>query len=243
MRVPGRRFALVLWNLLNAASIMAWLVSLGVGGIVTTIAGWLASFDSSWQWPFWVSLFVLITGITLTVLGRRFPALVSTQSGGGAGTASQRDWIPPEDLRAYLKSIKQTMEEEGFGSSPPPTAVESAASMTSSAPPGPEQLSNRAEPVRTLEQERERLLIRCHSLLAEMSALGGLGAARAVANAVTGYPAALGFVRDGQEFISRAAAGRAESSLIARYQNVPEARQAIEATLAVLSEIGDEAKP
>jgi MFS family permease len=223
MRVPGREWGRVLWNLLNAASITAWLISLGVGGLVTTALGWFASFESEWQWPFWVSLFVLITGVTLAALTFRFPALAPTDPAVGDRGSSRGDWVDPEELRAYLKSIKQTMEEEGFGapSSPNASLVEPAENRD----PTPAATS--------ADEERAALLVSGHSVLAEMAM--PVMAVRQVVQGTMGFPDALRFVRDGQTFLARYESGLADASLIARYQDADEAREAIRSTLHALS--------
>jgi hypothetical protein len=124
MQIP--RFLVVVGKLINAASIIAWLISLGVGVFVTAALGWLASFESPWQYPLWAGLFLLVTGSALAVASRFLPPPpVRTsrprpghvQGGPGGDVAIPEGWIKPEHLAEYLDGINEMMREKGFGRS------------------------------------------------------------------------------------------------------------------------------
>ena len=169
---------------------------------------------------------MLISGITLAILSRGFPEFVSTKSRGGGRSADKPGWVDPEELRSYLKKIRQTMEEEGFGGEPAATLPARAA-------------------VQPIEQEREGLVVRGHELLADMAlnARSPERLFRSMANQTFGYPAVLAFVRDGQAFVSRVLPGRADPGLINAYENAEEARLAIQQTLDAIGNVGHDLKP
>ncbi len=58
-----------------------------------------------------------------------------------------------------------------------------------------------------------------------------------------GYPAAIAFVRDGQELVSRVLPARANPAIITSYQTIEEAQAAISETLSALGNIGHKVTP
>jgi hypothetical protein len=71
------------YQLVNAASTVAWIISLGAGSVVTGAIGWVAGFQSPWQYPVWVGVFLLLTGFSLAIAGRFFPAPQPALSANG----------------------------------------------------------------------------------------------------------------------------------------------------------------
>ncbi len=106
-----KRILILVYHVLNAASIIGWLISLGLGALVTAVLGWLASFESLWQVPLWIGVFLVSTGIALSLVSRVLPPPAQPI----ASSLAHPERTSPEELREYLQSIKRVMEEEGFG--------------------------------------------------------------------------------------------------------------------------------
>jgi hypothetical protein len=218
-----RRIFVFVYHVLNAASILAWLISLGLGLILTTVVGWLASLESSWQWPLWLGVFLLSTGVALALVGWILPPPRQPI----ARSLAHPEWTDPEDLRAYFRSIKAVMEEEGF---PSPRVVGAMADAP---------LASRADPPHSIHDERDALISRGHDILAQMAAsTTAVGAIATAGQRAMGHPAAIAFVRDGQELVSRVLPSRARPELIDNYRTMEEARFAIKETLSALANIG-----
>jgi len=220
-----RRLLMLIYHVLNAASIIGWLISLGLGALVTAILGWAASFDSLWQVPLWVGVFLVTTGIALSLVSRLLPPPTQPI----ASSLAHPEWTSPEELRDYLQSIKSVMEEEGFGSEPPaPT-------------PTPEPSGHAPS---STHEERDALIKRGHDLLANMAVSSSpMGGGRILSARAMGYPATIAFVRDGQELVSRVLPARANPALITGYKTIEEARFAIQETLSALGNIGHKVTP
>jgi hypothetical protein len=124
--------------------------------------------------------------------------------------------MQPTELRSYLRQIKQTMAEEGFGSTLPPERQ-----------PEPQGNGDNVQAVRNL------LLQRGHDLLTSL-ALNLLPDA----DLPSANPPTLAFVRDGQDFVSQHLPQQARPDLLFRYRNVREAQHAIEETLSAVRSVG-----
>jgi hypothetical protein len=124
--------------------------------------------------------------------------------------------MQPTELRNYLRQIKQTMDEEGFGSTPPPERQ-------------PESQANGDN----VQEVRNVLLRRGHDLLTSL-ALNVLPDS----DMPNADPATLSFVRDGQDFVSQYLPQKAKPELLFRYRNVREAQHAIEETLSAVRSVG-----
>jgi hypothetical protein len=134
-----------------------------------------------------------------------------------SGERAHARLMQPTELRDYLRQIKKTMEEEGFGSTPqePPREVEG------------DRLNGDVQVV------RNELLRRGHDLLTSIAL--NLPSDAALSDA---SPATLTFVRDGQEFISQYLPQEARPELLFRYKSVREEQNAIEETLSAVRSIG-----
>jgi hypothetical protein len=62
MKTP--KFLKRIWALINLASVLAWLLSLGVGGILSSLLANLVGLEEPWRWLIFVS--VLLVGTALS---------------------------------------------------------------------------------------------------------------------------------------------------------------------------------
>lgn len=56
---------------------------------------------------------------------RLLSSLPSQTTSGSSRDAEQRGWVTPEELEAYIESLKDVVEQQGFGREPPPPPKES----------------------------------------------------------------------------------------------------------------------
>jgi len=54
-----------IWALINLASVVAWILSLGVGGILSSLLANFIGLEQPWRWLFFVGVFLAGTAVTL----------------------------------------------------------------------------------------------------------------------------------------------------------------------------------
>jgi hypothetical protein len=125
----------------TAASTIAWLISLGVGTLATTALGWVASFDSPWQYPGWVGVFLVITGCSLLALAHVLPERFGLRYAPGSPAAGWTRAVAIEELDRYFADVRASLDKHGFGDAIPhntPSAQRQTRKKPSdSAPPMP----------------------------------------------------------------------------------------------------------
>lgn len=109
----------VLWALLNAASIFAWLFSLGVGGAVGAIAANALDLSQPWRGFFFVGVLLMTTAVALPLSRAGFSWLSGLlpspkQQGGGGFTSGMLELAATEQhrkRRAALHEVITTLED------------------------------------------------------------------------------------------------------------------------------------
>jgi hypothetical protein len=100
-----------LWKLLEAASVLAWLLSLGGGTVISVLVAYFAGFASPWNYFLFAGLLLLLTA-TLMPLGSRAANVLQ----GQIPHAERRDEVrkaPPKRQRWEAHSDVTQVENPG----------------------------------------------------------------------------------------------------------------------------------